>query len=469
MRETRYIQLERQIDREEEDTYEPMPQYRGAPSQLPTALSQETRNALAAPILMPARWCLQLCRPILTTSELLPRLVCALEQSNLTSSWYTLVPSRIGVYWFVDQAAEAAVRALEQARRGLDARTPVSTKYYVQAVSSLQEALASPASVQPDAVVLAVALMSLFELTAGGVSSSTALISHAKGLTAFLLAQTFDVIARSEVIRAVLYHSAHLTFQIPFAQGRCSPFDHPGWLQLDPFCQHVCIGDVLRLLKIGFQLMVRLPRLIHLLRHVRWDPFQRHHELQTAKLIACELLDSCDKDAESTILHRVSIRETTDQENCRIYRVSMVFRTMADYEALRTYWHFRLTLLRICRQICILSCNDWLDKEWLEGEIARTVMNILMSLEFSWEHDYTHAPWTAASLLRIWGVVAEVPGRLSIPAKKLQAWILKNLHGTALGLPELDESGLYMNANMLVGGPLTNMYISNDFQSLSGT
>lgn len=126
----------------------------------------------------------------------------------------------------------------------------------------------------------------------------------------------------------------------PCLQGEVSTFDGPFLYKLDPPAHYALPGPVLRVLKMGNQLMIRLPGLISSVRNLR-DPMQglmwNTESNEEVIQLATELLGCQDDEGENALLHSLQIQPS----DCGVagLRCSFQFYQLNDFRAAMVYVH----------------------------------------------------------------------------------------------------------------------------------
>lgn len=248
-------------------------------------------------------------KPTTASTRLRTEVITMLHRTQRNGTWFDLLPARIGHNESVDCAAKAIVKAAELAER----KTPITQDSclgsYARAITSLQAGMAT--SVSGDDMLLTVSLLVTFERIFA--YTSVPLKSHMAGVVALLMAQMKMPNSKlpSELTRAVVYTFWPVAFIGPCVEGTASPFETQRWLQAEPV---VMTRDklrtpsqvVARLRKLSMELFIRLPRLIKMVKSILADP--NPEEIDSAIALAKELLKIEDVEAESALLHNVTVR-----------------------------------------------------------------------------------------------------------------------------------------------------------------
>jgi hypothetical protein len=263
-------------------------------------------------------------KPTTASTRLRTELVTMLHRTQRNGTWFDLLPARIGHSESVDCAAKAIVKAAELA----ECKTPITQDSclgsYARAISSLQAGMLS--SVSGDDMLLTVSLLVTFERIFA--YTSVPLKSHMAGVVALLMAQmkTTNSKPPSELTRAVMYTFWPVAFIGPCVEGVASPFEAPRWLKAEPV---VMTRDKLRtpwevvakLRKSGMELFIRLPRLIKMVKSILADP--NPEDIDAAIALAKELLTMEDVEAESALLHHVTVSSSA-ADNSQLSRATLL-------------------------------------------------------------------------------------------------------------------------------------------------
>lgn len=244
-------------------------------------------------------------KPSSAATRLRLELISMMDRTQRHGTWMTLVPSRIGHSEAIDSAAKAIVKAVEHSNVNTSITEDSCLGSYSKALTTLRDDMQKPTP--NDDLLLTVALLVTFERVFA--YSSIPLRSHMHGVVAIMM-QAKSGKPPSEMTRALQYQFWAVAFIGPCVMGVPSPFEAPRWLDADP----VLLAEdeltapwkvVSRLRKMSNQLFIRLPRLIMLVKGLQVDPDRE--KVTEAIILAKDLLEIEDIDAESAILHHVRV------------------------------------------------------------------------------------------------------------------------------------------------------------------
>ena len=269
-------------------------------------------------------------RPSSEETELGTQIVHSLGGTlDLQRAWFAHVPRYVGEHKGVDAAAKAVILAWRH-RTGL----PVDgMKHYAQAIQQLRTSLDSS-----DFSLLCVALMANFETVA--TAAVTPMYTHGEGLAAIIKARPKGF-HKSEVARAVLYTFSDELFRLACYKNMPHPLDTPRHRNLEPPSRTPSRDEaVLALRRTGFRLFVRLPRLISSFRawQAQINRGEIEHVAESLVLLARELLDARNSEAEDKMLHRIGLVQTKDADTKKLMPYSFGFNCLSDVEAIGLYW-----------------------------------------------------------------------------------------------------------------------------------
>lgn len=285
-------------------------------------------------------------RPYSDETELSTQLAHSFENLDLQRAWFAYVPCYVGAHKGVDSAAKAVILAWRN-RTNL----PVAgMRHYAQAIQELRISLDSS-----DLSLLCVALMANFETVA--TAAVNPMYTHGEGLVAIIKARPkgFNT---SEVARAVLYTFSDELFRLAVRNNTPHPLDNPQHRNMEPPSPTTSRDEaVLSLRRTGFRLFVRLPRLISTFRawRAQIENGEMVHVPESLLLLARELLDSRNCEAEDQLLHRVGVLQTRDASTRKLMPYSFAFNYLSEVEAIGLYWEARVITVSICIRMCILE------------------------------------------------------------------------------------------------------------------
>lgn len=349
-------------------------------------------------------------RPSSTATRLRAELLDMMVRTHRTEIWFTLVPARIGHNDAVDSAVKAIIKADHLAAGRTNVSEDSCLSSYGRAITSLRDGMAK--STSDDDMLCTVALLVTFERSFSWTSAP--LRSHLHGIVAIFMAhaKTPNKKPPSEMQRAIMYSfTAAVGFIAPCIMETPSPLEFPRYLDAEP----VLFGkdkisssaqSIASLRKISFQLFIRLPRLVMLVRKLQTS-FEQD-DVKTALRLASELQQLHDSDAENEILHHVTVQKAEPRPGEEVMSYVMLFHTVPEFEAANHYWSTRLFLLRLSWRLNALFPTKYQDhglkmKADLEAEISRIAANVLMA--YPWALTRGEIAYSSAvlCLVGIWG------------------------------------------------------------------
>lgn len=106
-------------------------------------------------------------QPTCPETRLSLQLAWDLERYNWGETWQTLVPARIGSNRCVDLAIHAAIQAQLYVIRQVPAAKAHSTRFYAEALGSLQSMIDTRSTRQMDDMILVVSILIAYEAVMG--------------------------------------------------------------------------------------------------------------------------------------------------------------------------------------------------------------------------------------------------------------------------------------------------------------
>ena len=408
--------------------------------------------------------------PTSSNESLSAQLVECLDHLHLGHYWAGLMPSRVGL----DPAVDTAVRGLCRAHSYLARTTPdemaLDTVFstYGQTLSMLQKLVTNPETAVSDSTLTTVALVSYFECLTNTLKPGFT-HSHWAGMQAILAARPAES-APSEVTRALIYDAYDITFAYPIAFGIPSPFDNEHWRNQEIAGPNGLSGAGQTLKTIRYQLSVRLPRLVVLIRAARaaqagMSLIARDRTLRHAMDLTLELVDLRDDVAETTALHSVRIVSTRDPIDSSLARSSFEFNSLGDYRAAMLYWQFRSMALNLTLELATLLPPDRetnLSSFTLErqSEWRTTQARLMTNLFMSWQYAKVNGGLFATAELSqahmiVWAGLFQRMTFKDKSVAEVKRLLLPKIHHRfigwtiGLGLAEMDVA-----CDVLVGGRL---------------
>ncbi|KAF2206565.1 hypothetical protein CERZMDRAFT_26897, partial [Cercospora zeae-maydis SCOH1-5] len=293
---------------------------------------------------------LLLYKPTAAATRLRTELVDMMLRTHRSEIWYDLVPARIGHSDAIDSAAKALIKASDFAAKRTSVTEESCLSSYNRALAAVRDGMVRSSS--GDDLLCAVALLVNFERLFSGWTSAP-MRSHMHGIMAIFLAQATGAHQKppSELTRTLVYVFWAVGFIGPCVMGIPSPLEIPRYLDMDPVlfatARMSCPSHVVaRLRKLAHQHFIRLPRLITMMKGIQTE--QKAMDVEPTLTLAKHLLELQDEDAETEMLHHVTVQRTEGVEGVETMPYLMKFNTMPEFEAAMHYWSTRMFLLRLC-------------------------------------------------------------------------------------------------------------------------
>lgn len=404
-------------------------------------------------------------KPTSSTTRLRMELVDMMVRTHRSEIWYDLVPARIGHSDAIDSAAKALVKASDFAQKRTNVTEESCLSSYNRALAAVRDGMIKSSS--GDDLLCAVALLVNFERLFSGWTSAP-MRSHMHGIMAIFMAQAKGSQQKppSELTRTLVYVFWAVGFIGPCVMGIPSPLEIPRYLDMEPVLfatdRMSCPSHVVsRLRKLGNQHFIRLPRLITLMKGVQVE--QKLMDVEPALSLAKDLLDLQDEDAETEMLHHVTVQKTEETEGVETMTYLMKFNTMPEFEAAMHYWSTRMFLFRLCWRMSRLfaskyQARDMWSKEKLESQISRMGANVLMAAPWGLGKGETGRSCCVLDLVAVWGALNDFDvfaARNMTPAKARSLLLYAGKQVMSLSGPTADaECGerLSAAAELFVGG-----------------
>ena len=389
------------------------------------------------------------------------RTVVAIECEGASDAWYAHMPSRIGHCKTVDLCINALVLGSDCVR-GLPGAT-LSQCYLVlaQAFQSLRLALSSQEAALSDDLLVSIAALAPVEAVLGRHS----LIghSHLEGLTALITSRPAPARDKiTDVTRSILDYYYCDAFITACIRGVASPLE-----ALDSayykYPDDTAVTAERKLRALANELYIRLPRLVTLVRAAQlWE---LKGSLEPA-LLASVLLRLKDDLAETELLHRVNVKNnaTKSARSASLTNCYFHFQTVADYEAIVSYWEARLMLIRLCWQIHATDTSEPYLLP-LQSQIQADVRRISSSLLMSAEYGRTlkvrgRRRLFALSMITVWAPLGQLSAVLPVgkDCKSGRDWLLAKTNEALVGHTALTARDMDEAAELFVGGAPTGVY-----------
>lgn len=381
-------------------------------------------------------------------------LVHDIDYHGFYHSFYALVPSYVGHSRVVDLAVTALTTLNCYFRQVPGVSMDTCRQSLAQALNALRSSMEDSKARLSDDIAISVAVLAATE---GEINQRRAPDArHLSGLTAVLTSRP-DSHEISDITRHLIYDHPGMTFMMPCIHGSASPFETQRWVNLDPplrFKTMSSSASAYRLRKVAFQLFIRLPRLVKLVRAVRQAPNDTR-SFRLALALAEELLALADGTAESELLHNVEVAKPLDDEDAKIMPVSFKYHNILEFIAGVRYWQARISLLRLRRRLLLNPpSQDATGIAETEQEMRRMAANLLMSWSFSNPKGYAWRFAILYGLVCLWGLTIDLDGFSGIQAPFLREWILQVFNMSRLATERISAREFDECAELLVGGPL---------------
>lgn len=302
------------------------------------------------------------------------------------STWLELVFCRLGHCASVDLAALALAEALDFHFGGKQDPQHSNAGFicYGKAVRHLQAEIAAPTTHFEDGSLIAVAMLAIFEVMMSSHSASRqkTIFLHWSGLRSILLSR--QPRGLSDVARAVLYSLWETTFGVAVGLGLSSPFEETKWLSVQPASFHDMTDYQCKLRRMANSVALRIPRLIQQLRQIR-EGSSSPLLLQNTSELALSLLKLRDEEAESRLLHEVTVSTTEDENSGTIIPMSYSFAPPDDFNAGVLSWNWRMAVINACFKLASIHkpSASLFDLEKLRSEGERAWTHTMMCWEYA--------------------------------------------------------------------------------------
>lgn len=376
------------------------------------------------------------------------------------STWLELVFCRLGHCASVDLAALALAEALDFHFGGKQdlQRSNAGFVCYGKAVRHLQGEITTPTKDFEDGSLIAVSMLAIFEVMMSSHSSSRqkTIFLHWSGLRSILLSKHPRHL--SDVARAVLYSLWDTTFGVAVGLGLASPFDHPRWLSVQPAGFLEMTDYQRKLRKSANSVALRIPRLIQQLRQIR-EGNSGPAMLQYTTELALSLLELREEDAESRLLHELTVSTTKDTNSRTIIPMSYGFTTPDDFNAGMLNWNWRIAVINASFKLAEIHkpSAPLFDLEKLRKERERASTHTMMCWEYAECIGPFETLWVAKGLLQIWPELRRLETiRPTKYGQQTQDWMLSRMnHPLNEWLSEIvSAEEMDIAADFLVGGPM---------------
>ncbi|KAK5717576.1 hypothetical protein LTR17_016019 [Elasticomyces elasticus] len=379
-----------------------------------------------------------------------------LQQLNLHNLLLTSLPRHVGgLDSRVDAAADAVVSAYQHRFRPCPTSEAAYLRLSCKAVNTLGANLGTD-----DLSLTTVGLLSLANILADGDPWKTQ-TAHMRGMYA-ILASRPTTYKLDEFTRAVVLTCSAMEFASYCSSGETSPWDDERWLSQD--VRHTIDGTIPEFAKLrdaNFQLLVKLPALIRLVRALREHLSDRRIEDEgmSAFNFASQILQFEDRHAENKILHRIRVVPTKDSAKAAIMKYTYEMDSHEDMETAVHHWTLRLILLRLCVRLNDLQQNSF-DPAWLLADQERLAVNIIMAIPAD-SRGHLSPRGQALALVTLWGTLSDRKSLRGTPVGVIARWVWRKLE-VILPVPaeSVNPTSLNATAEMFAGGPLTGLFVN---------
>ncbi|KAM3415122.1 hypothetical protein BST61_g10248 [Cercospora zeina] len=409
---------------------------------------------------------LLLYRPTAATTRLRTELLDMMVRTHRSEIWYDLVPARIGHSDAIDSAAKALIKASDFSLERTSVTEESCLSSYNRALVAVRDGMMKSSSA--DDLLCAVALLVNFERLFSGWTSAP-MRSHMHGIMAIFLAQANGSHQKppSELTRTLVYVFWAVGFIGPCVMGVPSPLEIPRYLDMEPVLfakeRMSCPWHVVaRLRKLANQHFIRLPRLIAMMKGIQTE--QKAMDVDPTLTLAKQLLELQDEDAETEMLHHVTVQKTEHVAGVQTMPYVMKFDTMPEFEALMHYWSTRIFLLRLCWRMSRLFASKY--QAWdmwpntkLESQISRMSASVLMAAPWGLAKGETGRSCSVLDLVAVWGALNDFDvfaARNMSPAKARSLLLSAAKQVMSLSGPTADQEcndRLGAAADLFVGFP----------------
>ena len=231
---------------------------------------------------------------------------------------------------------------------------------------------------------------------------------------------------------------------------------------IDPPSRNFSCSSVLKLRKIANQLFIRLPRLIVLVRRLRdkTKPCLAENTIAMAdKLHQLE-----DEQAESELLHTVTVIKTRLFAHRDIIPVSLTFKSFSDFQAAAYYWTTSILLFRLCCSLQLMFPNKaCFDMPSLTAAKSRMAADIIMSWEYAFSLGFPgcnqggYGSLAFLMMMATWGTLRDETIFRDLPVSTTRAWTVQRVQEVLQKFGSSTETDLDETAELFAGGPVTGM------------
>lgn len=385
------------------------------------------------------------------TETLAERFTDALDRIGLQNTWYDFAPGMLGQDATLDMAARAIVVFDGAGSKQLVTSHKCSSDVaYQYALESVQRSLEAS-----EVSLMTVGLLGLYELLRK--DHTAAVRTHSHGITAIVSTLLGAGQPATPVVRAAFHSNTYTSFQEPVVLGKASPFEHEEWLELDPAAVMPLPTSAWRLVKIGQQVTLRLPRLIAQVREIRQGTVLASSAFRRVFESANKLLALKDDATEEELLRTVTLLSSepaVELLDPPPRTSSFSFKSSQDRDAILLYWATRLMVLKLCLVLSQIGTSDREEEVFrlrhtipqLEHEQGSLVMCLLMC----WRNGFG----SLSVFTILWGALMGREQVREHSAQSIRDWLIRKQR-EEMATWELDYDCAHADADadVFAGGP----------------
>jgi len=393
---------------------------------------------------------------------LIIRALDTLQRWKVEGEWFRHLPAHVGHTSALDLSIQALVAACAYARDAPKITSGDCYKALAPALRAVQTNINRSHAGLSDDILASAALLAPFEgvLRRHGVPTCL----HVEGLAAILASRpaTYPI---TQLARDIFDFYACDSAVMACIQGAPSPFERVS----QGYYANNRIGcsdsDRAQLKALGSELFVRIPRLVGLVRALRFQPPPQSQLLRDARSLSKSLLSLQDPPAERRLLSNIKHYPLSDANVTLPLNRGLHFASVEEFEALAYYWQNRLTLLRLEQRLqdMVVAANLQADGDTDEprvsfrpsfgptaNEMYRLVKNILLCVKYAKTLSLRkHDRLFSYAMVIVWGVLMAQKGQETDPLSDL---LLRNVNGALSAKPPLTAEDMDMAADIFVGG-----------------
>lgn len=392
-----------------------------------------------------------------------------LRCEHVEEEWFRHLPAHVGHTLGLDLSIKALVAACAHARGVPKLTSDDCYQALALALTAVQTSIRQSQGDPNDDILASTALLAPFEgvIKKNGIPTPL----HVEGLATILAARpaTYPV---TQLAREILdFHTCESAITACI-QGVPSPFESIDRAYFANNRMEYSDSDRAQLKALSNELFIRIPRLVRIVRLLRHQPSPQNEQLLSALRFSKSLLRLRDSQAEGRMLRNIKVHPSSDPNATSPRRQSLHFASVKDFEALASYWHTRLSLLRLEWRLAGLSAANNVQADSTDdpgfslrpsldpiaNEMFRLVENTLMCTEYARTlRLFRHVRLFAHSLVAVWGVVADIPVAFSHDQDgdrtgSLSDLLLRSINFALAVKPDLTAKDLDAAADIFAGG-----------------